>query len=73
MTVTDLPATTAGEATPESERLARVVADLAAVEERMADPQGWGQLLEDERSRLMSQRAELLRAGARLTATVLEA
>jgi acyl-CoA reductase-like NAD-dependent aldehyde dehydrogenase len=67
MTVIDLPRTT--EQTRESVRLARITADLEAIVVRLQNPQGWGKLLEDERSRLLSERADLLRQGARLTAT----
>lgn len=55
--------------TPESQRLARINADLAAIDAKRNDPQGWAQLLEDERSRLLSERAGLLMAGAGLTVT----
>jgi hypothetical protein len=67
MTAATLPRTT--EQTPESRRLARITADLEAIDVRLHNPQGWAKLLEDERSRLLSERADLLRQGAELTAT----
>lgn len=69
MTVVDLPRTT--DPTAESERLARINADLAAIEAKQVDPHGWGSLLEDERSRLLSERAELLAGRVALTATTM--
>lgn len=48
------------EQTPESRALAALNAEIAAIEARQADPQGWGKELEDERARLMQKRAALV-------------
>jgi hypothetical protein len=71
MTVTDIrPRLTAmPEPTAESAELAEIDAQIAAVTVKLADPQGWGKELADERSRLLGLRAELLAAAVELTAT----
>jgi hypothetical protein len=43
-----------------AERLKELNADIAAIEARQGDPQGWGKLLADERSKLLAKRAELV-------------
>ncbi len=51
--------------------LARINTDLAAVEAKMDDPQGWASLLEDQRSVLLNRRAVLLAGRVDLTATTM--
>ncbi len=65
------PPLTTTDQTVESAELARINADLAAVEAKMHDPQGWGRLLEDQRSVLLSRRAALLADRVDLTATTM--
>lgn len=62
MTVTQIRLTTVShpEPTPESLLLAKLNADIAAIEARQSNPQGWAKLLEDERSKLLAKRAELV-------------
>jgi hypothetical protein len=61
--------TTEDPRTPESVELARINADLAAIEARMDNPHGWAKLLEDQRAVLLGRRAELLAGRIDLTAT----
>jgi len=68
MTVTQLrPAST--EQTPESKRLAALDRQIAAVEAKQADPQGWAKELGDERARLIDARGRLHAKMVALTAT----
>lgn len=76
MTVTDLSFTRTRstrpprpEPTVESAELAVLDAQIAAVTAKLADPQGWGKELSDERSRLLGLRTELHGALVELTAT----
>lgn len=71
MTILDLPRPVELTSTPESLRLARINADLASIEAKQLNPHGWGRLLEDERSRLLSERAVLLAGRVALTATTM--
>lgn len=61
MTTSTLPRT--AEPTPESQRLARLDADIAALKAKRKDPQGWEEQIEAELQRLSVQR-ELLRLAA---------
>lgn len=70
MTATTLPLPTV-EQTSESRRLARINADLAAIEAKQSNPQGWAKLLEDQRAELLAERSELLKQGAKLTMTTM--
>ena len=67
MTVTQIRPTTT-EQTPESMRLAELDRQIAAVEAKQADPQGWAKELEDERARLIETRAKLRARIVALTA-----
>lgn len=69
MTVTDLRPRTAArpEPTAESRKLADLDAEIAAVDRKLDDPQGWGKELTDARARLLGLRAALLSTGAELT------
>jgi hypothetical protein len=48
------------EPTDESKLLADLNAEIAAVEAKQNDPQGWAKELEDLRARLIAKRAELV-------------
>jgi hypothetical protein len=70
MTVTAIrPDLSTAEPTAESVVLAELDAQIAAVDLKLADPQGWGNELNQERSRLLRRRTELLDAAVDLTAT----
>jgi hypothetical protein len=71
MTVTDIRTrqTTQSTETVESAELAEIDAQIAAVTAKLKNPQGWGKELDDERSRLLGLRTELLGAAVDLTAT----
>jgi hypothetical protein len=63
------PDLSTAEPTAESAELAEIDAQIAAVDAKLADPQGWGKELADERRRLLGLRAVLLGAAVDLTAT----
>jgi hypothetical protein len=62
MTVTQIRPTTMPqpEPTDESDSLAALNAEIAAIEARQPNPQGWAKELEDARSKLIAKRAELV-------------
>lgn len=69
MTVTDIRTRRAAVPTVESAELAELDAQIAAVTAKLDDPQGWGDWLEAERTKLLGLRAELHTALVELTAT----
>lgn len=68
MTVTDIRTRRTAEPTVESAELAALDAEIAALTAKLKDPQGCGDWLEAERTKLLSLRAELHTALVELAA-----